>query len=84
MLYPFNGGDRIDLMEIACTLSLHLVLLSASFKFRPAFNRSSSTCFLHVLFGRAIFLRPSTLNAKAFFATVGWSEKKFFWKSKNV
>ena len=70
MLSPFNGGDQIDLMEIARTLSLHLVLLWASFKLRPAFKRSFSTCFLHVFFGRPHFLRLSTLNSKAFLTTL--------------
>ena len=66
MLSPFNRGGRIDFMETARTLSLHLLLLWTSFKFRPAFKRSFCTCFLHVLFGRLLFLRSSTLNSKAF------------------
>ena len=66
MSSPFDEGGRIHLMEIVGTHSLHSVLLWASFKFRPAFKRSS-TCFLHVLFNRPLFLRPSILHFKAFF-----------------
>ena len=54
----------------ALSLSLHLLLLWASFKFRPAFKRSSFTCFLYVHFGRPLFLRPSTLSSKTFLITL--------------
>ena len=58
---------------IACTPSLHLFRLRATFFFKPIFSVSSSTCFFQVFFGRPRFLFPLTSRSIATLKTLSSS-----------
>ena len=86
---PKSEGGQIHLNPAAILLrpTLHLERQSASSPLKPTFTLSSSTCFLHVLFGLPFFLWPSTSKSNALlntwphqqtlFAIANWSIASF-------